>query len=520
MSGREVGETVVGAGLDAPQVPGGADAWGTGSQEALGEAEAGPRAGGEAGPARRPEAGLGVGSGSGAEPVAGPGSEPESERRAEPEPGAGPGLPARGLDSAPADEALLNEPAAWRAGAASASAPTSSPLPDTPPAPASPPAASPPAGTAHPGSPPKTDEATGGSRRRTGVDPVKALMHRHRELCERAVDPLEIAAGLEAHGVTDRTAARFRHRDVFSLAEEMYARVPRDSDIEPETQHAASDTPRGRRPVWAVLTLLPGALGALTLVGLDFTDGRMRLAVGAGGVLAVSAALRAALRRGPLRATAHTVPATGAWTCCLLAYAFLGDGLLTAAVAGGPDEGWAPATAPLLALAFAVAPGAWCAQLFRAVARRRLASSRGLEEFAASVRPLLLAVFALFLCALCALIGVAAAVLGQDAEYAGAGTLGALLLLARLLTAHGRTHAPAVVLGAAAAAEALAVCTVFAGRLPGCGFLAVPVETAVDAWGPGTVPALACGAAALTLLVHAARTLTRASAHAPTDATP
>ena len=32
--------------------------------------------------------------------------------------------------------------------------------------------------------------------RRGAVDPVKALMHRHRELCERAVDPLEIAAGL------------------------------------------------------------------------------------------------------------------------------------------------------------------------------------------------------------------------------------------------------------------------------------------------------------------------------------
>ncbi|MCZ0974890.1 hypothetical protein O1L55_33685 [Streptomyces albulus] len=53
------------------------------------------------------------------------------------------------------------------------------------------------------------------------------MMHRHRALCERAVDPLEIAAGLEAHGVTDRAAARFRHRDVFSLAEELYARIPR-----------------------------------------------------------------------------------------------------------------------------------------------------------------------------------------------------------------------------------------------------------------------------------------------------
>ncbi|MCQ9130965.1 hypothetical protein KMS84_09125, partial [Streptomyces sp. IBSBF 2807] len=77
--------------------------------------------------------------------------------------------------------------------------------------------------------------------RRGAGDPVKALMHRHRELCERAVDPLEIAAGLEAHGVTDRTAARFRHRDVFSLAEEMYARVPRDGDAPPP----AAPPPRG-----------------------------------------------------------------------------------------------------------------------------------------------------------------------------------------------------------------------------------------------------------------------------------
>ncbi|WP_344563775.1 hypothetical protein [Streptomyces axinellae] len=52
-------------------------------------------------------------------------------------------------------------------------------------------------------------------------------MYQYRELCERAIDPLEIAAGLEARGVTDRTAARFRHRDVFSLAEELYARIPR-----------------------------------------------------------------------------------------------------------------------------------------------------------------------------------------------------------------------------------------------------------------------------------------------------
>lgn len=56
------------------------------------------------------------------------------------------------------------------------------------------------------------------------ADPVKALLRRHRELCARAVHPLEIAAGLEARGAMDHTAAECRHRDLFSLAEELYAR--------------------------------------------------------------------------------------------------------------------------------------------------------------------------------------------------------------------------------------------------------------------------------------------------------
>ncbi|MGV2921265.1 hypothetical protein RMO59_35855, partial [Streptomyces alfalfae] len=34
--------------------------------------------------------------------------------------------------------------------------------------------------------------------RHGAADPVKALMRRHHDLCARAVDPLEIAAGLEA----------------------------------------------------------------------------------------------------------------------------------------------------------------------------------------------------------------------------------------------------------------------------------------------------------------------------------
>ncbi|MFF9621577.1 hypothetical protein [Streptomyces griseosporeus] len=363
------------------------------------------------------------------------------------------------------------------------------------------------------------------SPRRGGADPVKALMHRHRDLCERAVDPLEIAAGLEAHGVTDRTAARFRHRDVFSLAEEMYARVPRGGDTAtPETAVPEAARPRAD---WLLLALLPGALTAATLAGLHLTHGRTRLFVAMAGLLAIALGVRAALTRGPLsgarRTPAPSLPSgSRTWTWWLLAYAALGDALLRAAVAGGPDalpdgtpDGpWPLATAPTLALALSCVPAALAAHLLAEGARRRLTASRGLTEFAAAVRPLLWSAFALYLGCLTALLAVCAALLDERAGYAQGLTLGALLLLARFLHVHGFTHAPAVVLTAAAAAEAVATAAVFAGRLPGCGLVAVPVEALVDTWGPGSVPALVCGAGALTLFVHASRTLTRASAHA------
>ncbi|OIJ93201.1 hypothetical protein [Streptomyces colonosanans] len=362
-----------------------------------------------------------------------------------------------------------------------------------------------------------TDHPDDGARRtparRGAADPVKALMHRHHELCERAVDPLEIAVGLEAHGLTDRAAARFRHRDVFSLAEEMYARVPRAGDQSPP-RPAPADAPR-EHWAWAVLVLLPGALCTATVVALRLTEGRVRLAVAVLGALAVVLGLRTALGRGPLRVPSHVTPAaTRATTCWLLAYALLGDGLLRAALEGGPDGLWPPATTSVLALALACGPAAWCARLLAVRARRRLAASRGLEEFASSVTPLLLGAFGLFLCALGALLVLCGAVLGEPAAYAGTGALGALLLLARLLTVHGFGRAPAAVLGAAAAIEATALATVFAGRLPGCSFLATPVETLADAWGADAVPTAVCALAALTLLIHATRTLTRASAHA------
>ena len=381
-----------------------------------------------------------------------------------------------------------------------------------------------------PGMPESGVDRAASTPRRGAADPVKALMHRHRELCERAVDPLEIAAGLEAHGITDRTAARFRHRDVFSLAEEMYARVSRDADAPLPAPPAAPRVHAG----WVLLTLLPGALCAAALAAVHLTQGRSRLFAAAAGTLAVALALRAALHRGPLSRTDTDGPGprpgaasgrTTPWTVWLVAYALLGNGLLDNALAGGPDalptgtaDGpWPLTAAPVLALALACAPAAWTAHLLTARARRRLAASRGLEDFAAAVRPLLAGTFVLFLCALAALLTLSAAVLGEPAAYPQALALGALLFLARLLTTHGFTYAPAVVLTAAATVEAAALATVFASRLPGVGFLATPVEILVTTCGADSVPTLTCGAAALALLVHATRKLTRASAHAPPE---
>ncbi|MEU0658772.1 hypothetical protein [Streptomyces lavendulocolor] len=346
--------------------------------------------------------------------------------------------------------------------------------------------------------------------RHGSADPVKALLHRHRELCERAVDPLEIAAGLEAHGVTDRTAARFRHRDVFSLAEELYARVPRGDG---GTRHGSAAPASGAATPWSagalLLALLPGALGLLTVAGLTATDGPLRAAVGVAGALGLAVALA-----GPAPA-----PGTRAWTGFLLIYALVGDGLLAELLAGGPDGPWPLDAPPLLGLALAAAPAVWCARLFATRARRRLAGSRGLADFAAGTRPLLLGVVALYTAALTGLLALVGTVLGAGPPGGGAVALGVLLFLARLLTAHGYRGAAASGLAAACAVHGLALASVLAARLPGCDLLARPVEAAFSAGGPAAVPALACGAAALALLGHATAVLGRASAHAGTAAT-
>ncbi|WP_225835075.1 hypothetical protein [Streptomyces sp. NK08204] len=503
--GEEPGDPSELSERDRPGMPSGADAWDERSGEWLAEGGETEKSGGEA---PSPAAGRMASAASAAADF--PGSE-----AAETAPAAGPaGGPAVGLLGATSP--LASKDASEER--------QRTPVPPPPPVPGTGPTPADARGAVAA----VADKVRRTALRRGAVDPVKALLHRHRELCERAVDPLEIAAGLEAHGVTDRTAARFRHRDVFSLAEELYARVPRDNEPRP-----APDPPQAPRvrADWVLLTLLPGALGTATVTGVRLTQGQPRFLVALGGVLAVALALRVALGRGPLAAPPGTparpaAPGTRACTLWLLGYALFGDGLLQAVMTGGPDalptgapDGpWPTATAPVLALTLACAPAAWCAHLLAAGARRRLAGSRGLHDFTAAVQPLLLGTFTLFLGAVTALLLLCSTLLHEPAAYPQALTLGALLLLARLLGVHHHRRAPGLVLGVTAAVEVAAPALLLGGRLPGCAFLASPVQALVDACGTAGVPALACGAGALALLVHATHALTRASAHAPAGA--
>ncbi|MGW0858363.1 hypothetical protein [Streptomyces sp. NPDC002690] len=353
--------------------------------------------------------------------------------------------------------------------------------------------------------------------RRAPADPVRALLRHHRELCEGAVDPLEIAAGLEARGITDRAAARYRHRDVFSLAEELYARVPRAAagPVGLLSDRRTAHDP-DHRAAWTLHALLPGAACLATVGALRVTEGALgtgaRNTLTAAGALLVFLALRSALATGPLRAPAGA-GRTALYTCWLLGYAVYGEELLAQVLSGGPDGHWPGTPAPLLGLSLAVVPAAWCAHHFGVHARRKLGGSRALEEFGAGVRPVLLTSVALFLAALLPLMLLADLGYGGHGVPLSAYALGLLLFLARLETAHGLSAPAVTALAAACAVEAAAPALVLGGRLPGLDPLARPVDLLVAAGGTGAVPALACGAAALGLLAHAAVALSRASAH-------
>jgi hypothetical protein len=104
---------------------------------------------------------------------------------------------------------------------------------------------------------------------------VTALCDQFAEVCESAVDPLEIASALEFEGLGDQAAKRrYGYPDVFALAQDMYFRVQR-RPAEPEgPPDPWADNSRWRPALHALLYALPGvcfpaAIGLLVGPGVE-----------------------------------------------------------------------------------------------------------------------------------------------------------------------------------------------------------------------------------------------------------
>ncbi len=105
---------------------------------------------------------------------------------------------------------------------------------------------------------------------RRGSTPLAGLARAHNDLCVTAVDPWQIAAGLEAEGMNDRTCHQYGYADVFSLAEALFMRVPRRGASVPSKSQRSFDT-TARSVRRGVIYALPGLAGitALRTVGAD-----------------------------------------------------------------------------------------------------------------------------------------------------------------------------------------------------------------------------------------------------------
>ena len=370
--------------------------------------------------------------------------------------------------------------------------------------------------------------AAPGGRRGGPIDPVLALMHRHYDLCAAATGPLEIAAGLEVHGITDRVAARFRHRDVFALAEDLYTRLPGRQPAAPGTPDRAGGAGRadgasgpGSGVGTARLTirqcavqLMPGAACAVGVVVSHLCAARYAPVLGGIALAVVAAGARAAVRRGPLRAPGARGSAV--WTCWLLAFALYGPQTLDALLGGGAgaprgllDPG---AAAGFLGRASALLPAAWCARWLIRRARTRFAEPRDRAADRAGARLLLAGTLGMFTTVLLALVVPAYLLLGGDATrpglvaLGGSAALGVLLFATQLLALHGHRTAAAAGLAAACAAEALAL--VAAALPPTAGAL----RALTGAAGAGCVQAAVCTVAAAVSIGCAVPALTRAHA--------
>ncbi len=104
----------------------------------------------------------------------------------------------------------------------------------------------------------------------TPMDPAAEAAHRFGGVAAAAVHPFEVAAAIEAEGVTDRQVQRHYGRlDAFELAEDLYTEIPR-SYPEPEAAPSPWHSPLPTSVLRGVLYALPGLgfpLGAPMLAG-------------------------------------------------------------------------------------------------------------------------------------------------------------------------------------------------------------------------------------------------------------
>ncbi|MFG2911758.1 hypothetical protein ACGF0D_02530 [Kitasatospora sp. NPDC048298] len=314
------------------------------------------------------------------------------------------------------------------------------------------------------------------------ADPVREVMAEHRELCERAVDPLEIAAGLEEAGLGRDAAARCRHADLFSLAEELYARVPR----RPPVPGPAEPPRTGGAAARAALTAAALTAAALTAAALTAAALAAPPCAGAAALgprwpvllcAAVPLVLLPALTAPPPAEPAPPGAGPGR-PGARLRPAALGHGLGLAALLLLPPAapGGDRPSAVALAVAAAVSVGAAerTARWYRQVGRGHLGAAGTLAGFRARMRPVLPVALALHLAVLGVLSFAALAVLAVvaprpgpghgggllhlaaeragPAQWAAQGVLGLLLVLPVLLARCGRATAAAAGTSAGAAA--------------------------------------------------------------------
>ncbi|WP_328955284.1 hypothetical protein [Kitasatospora purpeofusca] len=359
-------------------------------------------------------------------------------------------------------------------------------------------------------------------------DPVREVMAEHRVLCERAVDPLEIAAGLAEAGLGPAAAARCRHADLFSLAEELYARVPRrPPSAEPAEPAGGRQWRCGAALRTAGLAVLPCA-AAVALGGSRpvLLAAAVALALvpaaagpaGAGGTAAApwagpgpgegpEAELGPA---GPERERTGPLGEARRWWDPAARGAGLAALLLVplAVAADGPEERRVTA-ALVLAAALSAGSAEWAARWYRQVGRGHLGAAATLAEFRSRMRPVLPVALALHLVVLAVLSFAALAVLtalaprpgpahgggllhlaaerAGPAQWAAQGVLGLLLVLPVLLARCGRPAAAAL------------------GALAGAAGTAAPPAPSAGLLGGGAV--------ALALLLYAWPVLGRPDAH-------